>query len=518
MLPGEGSGLAEGAQDQPGWLDRQLRVLLLFAVVLTTIVLPVLGPGAASATEQGSATGEGSATEQGSAAEDPGEDSQPAVPEDLAAALTDDGRVELLYFGSDTCPFCQRMEAYLDELEARFSPPLEVARHEVSGDPAARERWESELLARGYTPSGVPTAILGDRVWIGFDDRVATEVARAVATLAAAAPDAADGDVGSELPDGDAAVGDPRAPTDTSLSLPLIGEVELAGRSTVGVTALIAFVDGFNPCSLWVLAILLAMVLNAGATRRRIVAVGLTFLTVTALIYGAFIVGVFTVVDLLSGVTAIAWVVGAIALLIGAVNIKDYFAYKQGLSFTIPDRYKPRIYRGGRAIRDDERPLPAVLLTTVVLAGGVALVELPCTMGFPVIWTGLLQTMGVARDLEFAGLLTLYLLIYVGLELVLFGVVITTMQVTRLEERHGRVLKLVGGSLMVVLGVAMIWFQTLLDDLTGLLVLTLSAVGLAGLLVLVNRVRGGGSSGGPPAGGDRPTSSPAHRSATSGRR
>jgi len=485
----------------PGWVDRWWWARLLVAVVLSMLVLPVLGSGPASAAEDAEVTG------------------PPAVPEDLAAALTDDGGVELLFFGSATCPYCQQMEGYLDELEATFSPPLAVSRYEVSGDPAARQRWETELLARGYTPSGVPTTILGDRVWIGFDEDVAGDITRAVATVVAAALDASDGaGAGAGAPPAGApATGDLLEPTDPRLSLPLVGEIELAGRSALGVTALVAFVDGFNPCSLWVLAILLAMVLNAGATRRRVVAVGTTFLTVTAAIYGAFIVGVFTVVDLLSGVTAIAWVVGAIALLVGVVNIKDYFAYKQGFSLTIPDRYKPRIYRGGRAIRDDERPLPAVLATTVVLAAGVALVELPCTMGFPVVWTGTLQTMGIARDTEFAGLLGLYLLIYVGLELVLFGIVVATMQVTRIEERHGRALKLVGGSLMVVLGVAMIWFQTLLDDLTGLLVLTLAAAGLAGGLVLVNRVRGGGRGAAPDL-GETAASSSTHRSATSGRR
>ena len=275
---------------------------------------------------------------------------------------------------------------------------------------------------------------------------------------------------------------------DASITIPLLGEVDLAGRSAIGVTALIAFVDGFNPCSLWVLAVLLAIVLNAGASRGRIMAVGVTFLTVTGLIYGAFIVGVFTVVGLLANIAVIGWVVGAIALLFGMVNIKDYFAYKQGLSFTIPDRFKPRIYRGGRAIRDEQRPLPAVLATTVVLAAGVAVIELPCTMGFPVVWTGTLQTMGVTQGPTFASLLALYLLIYVGLELVLFSVVVATMRITRFEERHGRLLKLIGGALMVVLGVAMVWFRALLDSLTGLLWLTLIAAGLALGLAALNRV------------------------------
>ena len=489
----------------PGWLDRRLRVLLLVAVALTLIVVPLLGTATAVAGDDDAAT---------TAA-------QP-VADDIASALGDDGRVELLYFGSVTCPFCQQMEAYLRDLEAAYSPPLDVVKHEVSRDPGARERWEAELLARGYQPSGVPTTIIGDRVWIGFDDRVAVEVTQAVVSLVSASGEVAAASGQDSSSDAQAAASttrvEPVEPGQTSITIPLVGEVELAGRSAIGITALIAFVDGFNPCSLWVLAILLAMVLNAGATRARVIAVGVTFLTVTGLIYGAFIVGVFTVVDLLASVAVIGWVVGAIALLVGAVNIKDYFAYKQGLSFTIPDRYKPRIYRGGRAIRDHERPLPAVLATTVVLAAGVAVIELPCTMGFPVIWTGLLQTMGVARGAEFAGLLGLYLLIYVGLELVLFTVVVVTMQVTRLEERHGRALKLVGGSLMVVLGVAMIWFQTLLDDLTGLLILTLSAVGLAGVLVLINRARGGnGGNGGNGGAESRQPRPPTNRSATSGR-
>ncbi len=489
----------------PGWLDRRLRLLLLIAVALTLVVVPVLGAGPAVATDDADTV-----------------TAQP-VADDIASALGDDGRVELLYFGSVTCPFCQRMEAYLRDLEASYAPTLDVVKHEVSRDTGARDRWEAELPSRGHQPAGVPTTILGDRVWIGFDDRVAVEVTDAVASLVAVAssgePDGDDDPAEAETAASANPV-DPVEPDETTISIPVIGEVELAGRSAIGITALIAFVDGFNPCSLWVLAILLAMVLNAGATRARVMAVGVTFLTVTGLIYGAFIVGVFTVVDLLAGIAVIGWVVGTIALLIGAVNIKDYFAYKQGLSFTIPDRYKPRIYRGGRAIRDHERPLPAVLATTVVLAAGVAIIELPCTMGFPVIWTGLLQTMGVARGTEFAGLLGLYLLIYVGLELVLFSIVVVTMQVARLEEKHGRALKLVGGSLMVVVGVAMIWFQNLLDDLTGLLILTLAAVGLAGVLVLINRVFGGsggdGGHGDDGSGRGQPET-PTSRSASSGR-
>jgi thiol-disulfide isomerase/thioredoxin len=391
-------------------------------------------------------------------------------------ATADQGEIELLSFGTSTCPFCVRMDAHLATLERAAGGRLEVVRFDVATDPEGRARWEQELAARGMRASGVPTVILGELVWIGFDDRIAREIAQAVESALADAAAAAGSDAGAR--------GDP-----TTLRVPLFGDVVLAERSAVGVTALIAFVDGFNPCSLWVLTVLLAMVINAGATRGRILAVGATFLTVTTLVYGLFIVGVFNVLGLIERIGTIRLVVAAVAITVGAVNLKDFFAFGRGLSFSIPDRAKPRIYRGGRAMRDIDRRLPAVLATTVVLALGIALVELPCTAGFPVIWTGTMRTLGVEGGAEFWALLALYLAVYLLDELLVFGVVVVTLRLTRFEERHGRVLKLVGGSVMVALGVAMVAAPELLDDLGGLLVLTGGAVALALLLVGVERLR-----------------------------
>ena len=417
-------------------------------------------------------------------------DVEPATPargsDPAVTATAEQPPVELLYFGAEGCPFCQRMEVFLDDLEEQKGDALQVRRFDVSKDPMARARWQTELHERGHEARGVPSTVLGEQVWVGFDESIAADITAAVEqAIDAAAPDPPPDE--PDAPEVDDEVG--------TISVPLLGEIALAERSAVGVTALIAFVDGFNPCSLWVLTVLLAMVLNAGVTRGRVVAVGVTFLAVTGLIYGAFIVGLFTVLGFIEQLGAIRAAVAVVALVVGLVNIKDFFAYKRGLSFTIPDRFKPRIYRGGRAVRDQRRSLASVLATTVILASGVALIELPCTAGFPVIWTGTLHTMGVEGGAPFAALLAQYLLIYVGLELVIFGVVVATLRLTQFEERHGRALKLVGGSLMVALGLVMVAAPHLLDDLGGLLAVTLGAAALAALLAAIGRARRGRDAG-----------------------
>jgi cytochrome c biogenesis protein CcdA len=176
--------------------------------------------------------------------------------------------------------------------------------------------------------------------------------------------------------------------------------------------------------------------------------------------------------------------VAVVALVVGLVHVKDYAVGGRGFSFSIPDRAKPRIYRGGRAIRDPGRPLPGVLATTVVLAAGIALVELPCTAGFPVVWSGVMRTQGVEGP-AVAALLGLYLLVYVLDELLLFAVVLVTLRVTRFQERHGRLLKLLAGVVLVAIGGVLLVAPALMEDPFGAVLVLAAAVLVA---VVIDRV------------------------------
>ena len=417
----------------------------------------------------------------------------------ITPARADDTPVTLLYFGTETCPFCERMEDFLDELEAVHGDALTVERFEVA-QPTARQRWQEEMAARGHQASGVPTVIVGDRVWVGYDGAITAAIERTVedAVERAAAPTPPDDPAEPGPPAPDLAPDDAR-----SLEVPLLGEVRLDQRSPLAATTLIAFVDGFNPCSLWVLTVLIAMVLNAGGSRARLAAVGGTFLAVTGLLYGAFIVGIFTVMGLLEHLTGIRVLVAAIALVVGAINVKDYIAYKRGPSLTIPDRFKPRIYRAGRAVRDPRRSLLGVLGLTVVMAAGISLVELPCTAGFPVIWTGMVRTQGI-EGVGFAGLLLTYVGIYVLVEIVILAVALVTLQISSFQETHGRVLKLVGGAVMLALAVVLVAAPQLMESMAGAMLVVLGSVALALGIAAVHRWVGGG---GPGAGGGPGTDS-----------
>ena len=238
------------------------------------------------------------------------------------------------------------------------------------------------------------------------------------------------------------------------LSIPLIGEVDLSTQSLALSTALIAFVDGFNPCSLWALSVLLALTIHSGS-RKRVFLVGTVFLTVTSLIYMLFITGLFTMFTVVNFIGWIQVVAALAALFFAVVNIKDYFWYKKGISFTIADKNKPGIYAGMRRVMDAGDSMWALIGATVVLSAGISLVEFSCTAGFPVLWTNLLISQG-ATVMTFVALILLYMVIYQIDEMAIFSVAVLTLKAGRFEEKSGRLLKLAGGMLMLTLAVVML--------------------------------------------------------------
>ncbi len=424
------------------------------------------------------------------------------------AAPTDDAPETVIYFfWGDGCPHCAAAEPFLADLAERY-PGVVVRDFEVWYHPENVEPLERMADALGFVPSGVPVIILGEDSWVGFsEDRTAAPIEAAVAACVAnGCPDAGAGILSPASPGASpsASPGQSSAPSSSSdpadapgpsvapdtddrvLSLPFLGTVDLSGESLVLSTVLIAFVDGFNPCSLWVLSVLLALTLRGGS-RRTTVIVGLVFIAVTAFVYALFIAGVFSVLTVASVGPWVQRLVALVALAFAIVNIKDYFWWRQGVSFTISDEAKPGIYRRMRRVMASGDSLPALVGGTIVLAAGVSLVEFTCTAGFPVLWVNLLTAQEVTAA-TFLVLLGIYLLIYQLDELLIFGTAVVTLRASKLQERGGRILKLVGGMLMLTLAAVMLINPALMNDVgTSLLVFVVALAG-AGLVLLLHRV------------------------------
>ena len=387
------------------------------------------------------------------------------------------GRAVLYFFWAEGCPHCAAAKVTLARLAQRH-PDLEIRSFEVRRSADNQQRFAAMASAFGIEPTGVPAFFLGSQHWVGFSELITPRVLEQAVSrcLAQGCPDA-----GADIvPRG----GSP--PPREVIDLPLLGEVDAAGRSLVLSTILIAAVDGVNPCSLWVLSILLALTLRTGS-RRTTAVTGLVFIFVTGLVYALFIGGLFTVFAVLRFAPAVRILVAILAVAFAVINIKDFFWFKRGVSLSIPETSKPGIYDRMRRVLASAQSLPALVASTVVLAAGVSFVELACTAGFPVLWTNIVADRDVS-PLAFGALLGLYMLVYQLDELVIFGVAVATMRATKLQERQGRTLKLLSGMLMFSLAIVMLIAPSMLNDVGTSLLVFASAAGATGLILLVDRL------------------------------
>lgn len=401
--------------------------------------------------------------------------------------------VIIYIFHGATCPYCRAETQFLEALKAQY-PNVNVRDYEVYYDEGNRVYWAQMLAAHGLEPSGVPTTFIGDRYWIGFADSIANQIEAAVITCQqAGCPDPGIGVVPEAVaplatPPVAAVEAGESALQGETFALPLIGEVSLAGHSLWVNTLLIAAVDGFNPCSLWVISILLALVVHSGSRRKTLI-VGLVYLLTTALVYSLFIAGLFSVLSLVSFVGWVQVGVALLALAFAIINIKDFFWYKEGVSLTIADSQKPTIYRAMRNVIAGDKSLPGLVGATAAMAVGVTLFELPCTSGLPVLWTNMIAAQEVPA-VTFALLLLLYLVVFLVDELIVFGSVVFTLRVSRFEEKQGRALKLIGGMIMLALAITLLIDPAAMNSLpTSLLVFGAAFVGALIVLVLHTSVQ-----------------------------
>jgi len=165
---------------------------------------------------------------------------------------------------------------------------------EVRGDAGGRARFEAEVERLGLRGAGIPLFVSGDRAVVGFRG------GGSEAELRALLGGPARGDV---------------------LVLPLVGAVD-PSRLPLGLfTAAVGLLDGFNPCAMYVLVVLLGVLLHV-PSRRRVALYGGTFVAMSGLVYFLFMtawLGAFT----LGGVSRVLTAALGLALVtLGLLDLK----------------------------------------------------------------------------------------------------------------------------------------------------------------------------------------------------
>jgi len=362
--------------------------------------------------------------------------------------------VDIEVFVREGCPHCAKAEAFLAALKLE-QPELRVAISDVLREPAALERLKRIAENQGLATVSVPTFKVGEQIIVGFSDEATTGqlIRDSLARIRQQSHEATKASDSCKAGDG--------LPCEANAPIPAAKPetfaVNFFGHSVsldqVGLplfTLVMGLLDGFNPCSMWVLILMISLLAPLNS-RSRMLAIAGTFVAVEGIAYFVFMAAWLNLFLLIGLSRTSEIIIAALALLAGAINLKDFWAFGWGVSLSIPAAAKPGIYARIRRILQAEN-LSAAILGTVVLAILVQIVEFMCTSGFPALFTRIL-TLKKLDSLSYYAYLLLYDLAYMLDDVIVLAIGVITLSQRRLQEKEGRWLKLISGLVMVGLGV-----------------------------------------------------------------
>lgn len=404
------------------------------------------------------------------------------------AATTRADDVNLYYYSAENCPHCREYGPVIQAMTGRLSG-VELIEKDIWRDRSAFEELVALLETHGDLPVTTPTLFLGDKVWIGIDQESLGQIeARLHECLASACPDAMARLASGAGPQAEAV----QPAAEPMTALPLLGSRDAREVSLPLVALILGLLDSINPCAFFVLLFLLTLMIHAHS-RPRMLAVGVVFVCISGLIYFLFMAAWLNLFLATGGVRLVTLLAGLAALLIGALNIKDYFLFHRGPSLSIPEKVKPGLYRRARELVKSAG-YPSLLGGTALLAVAANSYELLCTAGFPMVFTRIL-TLQQLPTWQYYGYLALYNVVYVTPLLIIVIIFAVTLGAHQLSQRQGRLLKLIAGVMMTDMGLVLTFSPDLLQSPTGTLVMFGAALATILLILLVDRCRRGGRAG-----------------------
>lgn len=342
------------------------------------------------------------------------------------------------YFYTNGCPHCAKAKQFINQLQTEHAD-IVIHSYNVRDNDRGLKRFIELINEHNISQPGVPSFNACGRFVTGFDRPETT--GSYLKTLLG---------LDEERP----------ATSATPLDeLALLDSVSVREYGLPLFTIIIGLVDGFNPCAMWVLLFLLTLLVNL-RSRLRILMVAGTFVLISGLVYFAFMAAWLNLFLIIGFSRGLQVTVGLVAIIIGTIHIKDYFAFKKGISLSIPETAKPGIYARMRRVIYAEN-LWAAMIAVTILAILVNMVELMCTAGLPAAYTQIL-TLQALPKLQYYSYLVLYNLAYIFDDAVMVAIVVYTLARTRLQEMAGRVLKLISGTVIVVLGIYLLFFPHML--------------------------------------------------------
>jgi len=370
----------------------------------------------------------------------------------IPAKIEAQEKVSLHLFWSYGCPHCQKEKIFLDKLVEKY-PQLEIKDYEVSSSQTNAALLKKAGDSLGVNVSGVPFTVIGQEYFVGYlnDETTGREIEAAVnCALENGCQDV----VGSLFSRNEESDQDKVKGAADIIKVPIFGQLDTKKLSLPVLTFVIALLDGFNPCAMWVLLFLISLLLGM-KDKKKMWVLGSVFIVASGFVYFLFLSAWLNLFLFLGWVTWIRILVGLVALGAGGYYLWDYITNKSGACRVMGSKKKQKVFDNLKKVTQ-KKQLGLAVLGMIVLAFAVNLVELVCSAGLPAIYTQVLSLANLPTW-QYYLYLIFYILIFMLDDLVVFFVAMTTLKITGLSTKYSRFSHLFGGIIIFIIGLLLIF-------------------------------------------------------------
>jgi uncharacterized protein Veg len=318
-------------------------------------------------------------------------------------STTDEG-FEVYFFHIPGCSHCEEQEPFNGKL-ANTYPSISIIEHDAT-TPAGSARLSEKLEELGVKDEPVfPITIFGNQVFGGWESEETT--GRAI---------------------------------EEALQLPALAVI-------------LGLVDGFNPCAMWVLVYLIALIATLRDRKRIWLIVG-SFVLASGVLYFLFMTLWLKAFLLIGYVKPVTTVIGLVALGGGILQIRGFIETKGAIvcEVTGEESRKKTMTRIQKIVSSP--------LTLGTIAGIIALaflvnsIEFVCSAAVPAIFTHVLSLASLTT-FQYYGYILLYVAAFMLDDLIIFGSAAIAMT-SGLGDRYAKYFRPVGAAILIILGLLLL--------------------------------------------------------------
>lgn len=373
-------------------------------------------------------------------------------------ALEDDTISVYLFYG-DGCPHCAEEKKFLSSIKDDYDD-VEFIYFEVWYNNENSEFLSEVKDKLNVTRSGVPVTVIGETTFVGYSSALEGKIKRAIEFYKEneyidAIQGIKEGTyVGIDGEEDEFSEQEEESDEDSTVDVPFFGNLNLKNVSLGTAALVLGLIDGFNPCAMWVLLFLISMLIGM-KNKKRMLIIGLTFLGSSAFVYMLMMLSWLNIVVAISTSILVRNIIALIAVGGGILNFYNFFKHQDSGCSVVDEKKRKSVFERIKKFTK-EKSLVLALIGTITLAFSVNIIELACSAGLPMVYTQLLAINDI-RGLSAFLYVLLYIVFFLLDDMIIFIAAMKTMEVTGMSTKYSKYSHLIGGILMVVICLLLIF-------------------------------------------------------------